>query len=119
MKQAYLNYFTLIFFAFALSSCMSMNSNLDTVNKQLAAAEISWNNTLKLVQRNMERMSPEVKADVKQNLQKANSALNSARLVVKLADGQIDISSDLATVNSSLTVVRTLLEAVEQQEQSL
>lgn len=97
--------------------CASINPSMDTPEKQLAAAEISWKHTLTLVQKNVHRMTEGQKVDVRDALTDAQEGLQAARLAVALMEGEVDLSSNLATVNSGLSVVRTILEQLEQQEQ--
>ena len=115
MKRLYTSFFFALFAAVVMSACVSTPA-LDTPEKQLAAAEISWKHTLLAVEKNLTRLSDRQRTRVTEQLVKINKALQAARLAVKLADGSIDLSSNLATVNSGLTVIRTVLEEIEQQE---
>ena len=93
-----------------LTACASLP--MDTNEKKLAAAEITWKQTLLAVDKSVDRMSDSQKSSVKQTLIDTNSAIKSARVALAISN-EIAFTDNITIVNSSIDILRTLLEQME------
>lgn len=84
----------------------------DTNEKKLLVAEVTFNETLKAVRKNIVRMSVEQKLNATEALVDAKTALDAARFALTLGD-VLAFSNQIQTVNSSLTIIRAVLEELE------
>ena len=99
-----------------LAGCESMGTPpADTNEKRLAAAEITWNNTLKTVNANIDRLSVEQAQTLVDTLPKAEEAIKAAHTALSLVD-QIDFDTQMGAINSSIKILRALLETLETTE---
>lgn len=106
----------MIVLALASASCVT-TPPLDTHEKRLLAAEVTFNETLRTVQRNIPRMSAEQKWKARGVLTDGKQALDAARSALSL--GQIlDFDDRITTVNSSINILRGILEEMEKKEVS-
>ena len=108
----------LLFLIIALSiTACAGTPPADTAEKKLFAAEVTWQKTLEAVQKNAHRLSAEQKSQVRSTLIDANAAITAARAALQVGD-LVDFSDRIAAVNSSINVLRALLEQIEAGELS-
>lgn len=99
-----------------MAGCVSMEA-ADTNEKKLAAAEITYKNTMSAIEKNVDRLTADQKSSVAVNLTKVNNAMKAARLALKVGN-DLDFSNNLQSVNTSLDVLRAVLEELEKEETS-
>jgi len=91
--------------------------DLDTNEKKLAAAEITFQEASKTARRLHPRLSQSNRDKVFDLLEDAHKALEIARIAITAGD-ELNFSSSIATVNTLLRVLRPLLEQLEEAEVS-
>ena len=100
-------------FVLLLTACFGASFNLETNNRKLQAAEVTFQELTKTAVIVHPRLSTSARSKVKNIIEEAHSALVLTRMALDLAD-QVDFDSKLATVNSLLTLLRPILESMEE-----
>lgn len=110
-----LKYFivTMIVLTFA-SGCVP-TPDINTNEKRLFAAEVTYNETLQAVKKNIHRMSITQKSQVRMILIEGKSALDLARDALSFGS-LLDFETSVSTVNSSVSALRVILEELEKKE---
>jgi len=99
--------------ALILSACAGTMPALDSNEDRLAAAEISFQETVKLAVKLHPRLSEDRKVDVRDAITCLHSYLVAARAALTLKD-DIDFSSNLKALQSGMTILRPILLQMEE-----
>lgn len=102
----------LVLLSLVVAGCASTPA-MDTNEKRLAAAEITYNNTLKTVNKNINRMSDSQRRNIKDSILDINKALKAARLALSIRNDVL-FNDNISTVNTSIDVLRAILETMEE-----
>ncbi len=81
----------ILFLALAFTGCASTSTSrpLDTPEKVLFDLEKSWNETMKVINKNHHRLTDAQRVEVKEVVIKTHDALKAARLAIAISDGAL------------------------------
>ena len=101
--------------ALLVPACAGLGTpEADTMEKKLFAAEVTYNETLKLIDRNINRLSQSKRVKIADALKRVKVALDAARIAVRDLD-TLNFDTNISIINSSIRIIRPILEDLEQE----
>ncbi len=104
-----------ILMALILSACAAPMPNLESNEDRMAAAEISFQETVKLAVKLHPRLSASTQGDVRDAMDCLHSLLVTTRAALMLGD-DLDFSDSLKAFQTSATLLRPILLQLEEND---
>ncbi len=104
----------ILFLSFILAGCVTA-PKVDTPEKALKAANITWINTLGVINKNAHRMTATQKTRVRDAVMETQKAWNGANIALSLKNN-VDFVNNLSVINTSIDILRAILEEIESKE---